>query len=67
MGNKWKGTFEVSIDGEEYTLRPTFDAMETFVQQTGVSEREAFDLIEAGKYNSGMIVSAIHAGIIGEH
>ena len=65
--NKFTGVFTVKIDGKDYELAPTFDAMECFVDNAGMSEREAFEKITDGKYSASLIVSAIHAGIMGAH
>lgn len=67
MPNKFKGTFEIEIEGKEYTLRPSFDAMVTLVTNAGKSEREIFEAIREEKYTIDMIVNIIHAGIMGEY
>lgn len=67
MSNQFTGVFSVEIDGKEYELAPTFDAMECFVSNAGMSEREAFEKITDGKYSASLIVSVIHAGIMGAH
>ena len=67
MHNKFKGTLDVVIDGETYTMRPTFDAMECFTQEAKMSEREAFDKIASNTFSSALIVNAIYAGIMGEY
>lgn len=67
MGNPFTGVFTAEIDGDSYELAPTFDAMECFIESAGMSEREAFERLAAGKYSSSLIVSAIHAGIMGAH
>ena len=65
--NQFTGVFSVKIDGKDYELAPTFDAMECFVDSAGMSEREAFEKITEGKYSSSLIVSVIHAGVMGAH
>lgn len=67
MPNKFKGTFEIEIDGEEYTLRPSFDAMEELVTLTNMSERQIYEAIQNGTYTTSMITSVIYSGIMGEH
>lgn len=67
MHNRFKGTLDVTIDGEVYTMRPTFDAMECFTNEAKMSEREAFDKIANNTFSSALIVNAIYAGIMGEH
>jgi len=67
MGQRFKGTFEVKIGDKEYTLRPTFDAMECLVTESGKSEREIFECIQEEKYTVKMITDVLYAGIMGEH
>ena len=64
---RFKGTFEVRIENKDYTLRPTFDAMETLCTESGKSERELFEAIQDEKYTVKMIVDIIHAGMMGEY
>lgn len=67
MPNKFKGTFEVEIEGKVYTMRPTFDAMEELCTLSGRSEREIFEAIQDEKYTVKMITDVIYCGIMGEH
>ena len=67
MGNKWKGTFEVVIGGEEYTLRPTFDALCEFEEVAGMPAMKARQDLLEGNYGAKVIPAAIWAGMRGEH
>ena len=64
--NKWKGTLEVSILGETYTLRPTFDAACEFEEKVGMSVGEAYQQLSDGKLSMKIVCGAIWAGIKGE-
>jgi len=66
MGNKWKGTFEVEILGETYTLRPSFDAMCEFEEKTGFAVPEAHKMMGDGKTSFKIVAAAVWAGIKGE-
>lgn len=67
MGNKWKGTFEVKIGTETYTLRPTFDALCEFEEIAGMPALRARQELLEGTYGAKVIPAAIWAGIRGEH
>lgn len=67
MPNKFKGTFEVEIEGEHYELRPTFDAMAELTTLSNRSERELFESLRCGDYTVSMITNIIYCGIMGEH
>tara|TARA_R110000851_G_scaffold149524_2_gene290081 strand:+ start:184 stop:576 length:393 start_codon:yes stop_codon:yes gene_type:complete len=67
MGNKWKGTFEVSIAGKEYALRPSFDALCEFDEVCGVSPQEARAQLVDGNFGPKVIPSALWAGMRGEY
>ena len=67
MGNKWKGTFEVKIGAETYTLRPTFDALCEFEEIAGMPALRARQELLEGTYGAKVIPAAIWAGIRGEH
>lgn len=67
MANRFKGTFEVEIGGKEYTMRPTFDALEELCTLSGTSERQLFEAIQEERYTVKMITDIIYCGIIGEH
>ena len=65
--NKWKGTFEVKIGAETYTLRPTFDALCEFEEIAGMPALRARQELLEGTYGAKVIPAAIWAGIRGEH
>lgn len=67
MGNKYKGTFEVTIDGKEYTLRPSFDALCEFEDMVGISAHVARQQLIDGDFKAKLIPAAVWAGMQGEH
>ena len=67
MENTFQGTFDVTVNNVQYTLRPTFHAMQCLVDKFKMSEREIFSKITDGKYSASMIVNVIYAGILGQH
>lgn len=66
MGNKWKGTFEIKIGNETYTLRPTFDALCEFEEAAGMPAMKARQDLLEGNYGAKVIPAAIWAGMRGE-
>ena len=64
--NKYTGTFDITLGGKEYTLRPTFEAMVEFEEQSGKAVNEAFQDMLDGKMSFKTIASAIWAGIKGQ-
>lgn len=64
MANKAAGEIEVSIDGKEYTLRPSFAAILDFEEKAGVTVFEA--MRAAGEKQSvpmKSVVAAFYAAI----
>ena len=65
MANKFRSSFDIKLNGADYTLRPSFDAIMEFNDKSGLDVFEAL-----GKFKDGVsikiIVSAIWAGIQGE-
>jgi len=67
MGNKYRSSFEITLNGTEYTLRPSFEAMMHFEDKCGMDVFEALQSIANKKMVGSRIVSAaIWAGIRGE-
>jgi len=66
MGNKYIGTFDIELHGEKYTLRPSFDAMIEFEDQTGMSAQKAFEQIQQSNITFKVVAAAIWAGIKGQ-
>lgn len=64
--SKYNGTFTITLQGEEYTLRPSFEAMIEFEERTGRATNECFLEMIDGKMSFKTIASAIWAGIKGE-
>jgi hypothetical protein len=64
--NKYRGSFDIEIDGKKFTLTPSFDAMENFEEKVGMSVIQALQKIEEGSYSVRIIAGAIWAGILGE-
>lgn len=64
--SKYNGTFTITLQGEEYTLRPSFEAMIEFEERTGRATNECFLEMVEGKMSFKTIASAIWAGIKGE-
>ena len=67
MSNKWKGTFDITIGDETYTLRPTFDALCEFEEVAGMPAMKARQDLLEGNYGAKVIPAAIWAGMRGEH
>lgn len=76
MPNKARASFEITLNGAEYTLRPTFESMMEFEDKSGVDAFEALSKFipkEGAKkedffknIKTRLIVSCIWAGIKGE-
>ncbi len=64
--NKYTGTFNITLQGKEYTLRPSFEALVEFEEKSGKAVNEAFQDMLAGKMSFKTIACAIWAGIKGE-
>ena len=65
MANKFRSSFEIKLNGVDYVLRPSFEAIAEFTDKTGLDIFEA--LQECGKGGKvKIIVGAIWAGIVGE-
>jgi len=64
--NKYTGTFEITLDGKEYTLRPTFEALVEFEERSGKAINEAFREMLDNKLSFKTIACALWAGILGE-
>jgi len=67
MANKFKGTFDITLGGKEYTLRPSFDAVCEFEDVTGVTATKARQDLVEGTQGAKIIPAAIWAGIKGDH
>ena len=65
--SKWKGTFELDLDGKTYQLRPSFDALCEFEEVAGVPAHLARQQLLEGNFGAKVIPAAIWAGIKGEH
>lgn len=64
--SKYTGTFQITLGGTEYTLRPSFEAMVEFEERTGKAVNEAFQEMLDGKMSFKTVASAIWAGLLGE-
>ena len=68
MPNKYRSTFEIELNGVEYTLRPSFEAICQFNDVTGMDVFDALQEIgEKKKLSIKLIVGCIWAGIKGEY
>ena len=68
MANKYRGEFDITINGKTYTLAPTFEALVEFEDLVGITAFEAMrDMAEEQKAPAKVIVGAIWAGILGYH
>jgi hypothetical protein len=67
MPNKFKGSFDIEIEGKDYQLRPTFDAMAELTTLTNKSEREIFEMLRSGEYTLSIVTDVIYCGIMGEY
>ena len=65
MANRWKGTFNIELEGKELELRPSFDACEEFEGQTGIAVQDAQLELNEGKAQFKTVVAAIWAGLKG--
>lgn len=66
MANKFRSSFEIKLNGQEYTLRPSFEAIMEFNDKAGMDIFEALAIFSNQKVNVKIIVSCIWAGIQGE-
>jgi hypothetical protein len=67
MANVWKGTFDIELGGDTYSLRPSFDAMCEFEDKTGMAVSVAQrQMAQEGITSFKTVVAAIWAGILGE-
>ena len=63
MANKFKGEFDITLDGKTYTMRPTFEAMVDFEDKAGSVVNWAKLMGEQTPPSIKAIVAAIWAGI----
>lgn len=63
---KYNGTFVITLRGDEYRLRPSFQALAEFEDKTGLAANEAFNQMMNGKMSIKVVAAAIWAGILGE-
>ena len=64
--NKFTGTFDITLQGKNYTLRPSFEALVEFEDKTGKAVNECFQEMLDGKMSFKVITAALWAGILGE-
>jgi hypothetical protein len=68
MGNKFRSSFEIKLNGVEYTLRPSFEAIMEFNDKAGKDVFDALqEMAQHQKLSIKVIVSCIWAGIKGEY
>lgn len=68
LPNSVRNTFEIDLNGVEYTLRPSFEAIVQFNSISGVDVFDALqDITNKGKLSIKIIASCIWAGIKGEY
>jgi hypothetical protein len=65
MANKFRSSFEIKLNGADYTLRPSFEAIMEFTDKTGLDIFEALQECQKG-FKVKVIVASIWAGIVGE-
>lgn len=61
-----KNTFDIELNGETYTCRTTFEAIEEFEDRTNMSIDEAYKTLAIGKLKFSIIAAAVWAGINGQ-
>lgn len=61
-----KHTFEIELNGETYTCRTTFQAIDAFEDKTGLAITEAWLQLADGKMKFSTIATAVWAAINGE-
>ncbi len=66
MPNKHKGTVEIELGGDTYTLRPSFEALIEFEDKVGKSVSEVFEAMQESKASFKIIATAVWAGMMGE-
>ena len=66
MANKFRSSFEIKLNGVDYTLRPSFEAIMEFNDKAGMDIFEALQLFANQKINVKIIAASIWAGIKGE-
>ena len=58
--------FEIELNGEKYTCRTTFEAIDEFETKANMSILTAWESLEGGRYKFSVIATAIWAAINGE-
>ena len=66
MANRFRSSFEIKLNGQEYTLRPSFESIMEFESKAGMDILEAFNLFTQNKAGVKTTVAAIWAGIKAE-
>lgn len=66
MPNKARASFDIKLNGSEYSLRPTFESIMEFEDKSGVDVFEALQYFTRGKIRAKIIVACVWAGIKGE-
>lgn len=67
MANKFRASFEIKLNGVDYTLRPSFEAIMAFNDKAGIDCPQALMDYSSGKVETRTTVAAIWAGIYGEN
>lgn len=63
--NKHRGEIAITLDGQEYVLRPTFGALVEFEDKIGIGAYQAIQEMVQQNVRAKVIVAAIFAGIRG--
>lgn len=67
MPNSARASYEITLNGTEYAVRPSFEAIMNFQDKSGMDVFEALkDISEKKVFSARMIASAIWSGIKGE-
>lgn len=68
MPNSARSSFEIELNGAEYTLRPSFEAVVQFNDISGMDIFDAFnEVVNKKRLPAKVIVACIWAGIKGEY
>lgn len=66
MANKYRGEIEITLDGESFTLRPSFEALVEFEEKAGQTAYEVLQgLQQSQRMSAKTIAAVIWAGIRG--
>lgn len=64
MANKFRGEVDIILGGNQYVLRPTFEALVEFEDRSGKTAYEAMrDMVEGRGFSAKVVCAAFYAGM----